>query len=237
VSVISIRMGQVLGFSRAELACVGVAGLLHDTGKIAVPAEVLGKPGELDPQEWAAFRRHPIEGLRIVSRLPGVTEPMLDSMRVAFEHHMNVDHSGYPEVRDARELGAFSRIVAVADFFDAVTSHRAGRARPMTGHEALRALLGSEGERFDSAAIWALVRTVGLYPAGTLLRTESGRLLLSVAPGAGDPRRPVCRELVAGPDGRPTPAETAAPLDEQERVSRVLAPEDVAVDVETLLAA
>ncbi len=237
VSILAIRMGQILGFSRAELAGIGVAGLLHDTGKIAVPAEVLGKPGEFDPQDWAAFRRHPIEGLRIVSRLPGVSELMLDSMRVAFEHHMNVDHSGYPQVREPRELGAFSRIVAVADLFDAVTSHRAGRSRPLTGHEALRVLLGSECGHFDRAATWALVRTVGLYPAGTLLRTGSGRLLLSVAPGAGNPRRPVCRELLAGPAGEPVPAPTAAPLDEHERVSHVLAPEDVDVDIEELLAA
>jgi HD-GYP domain-containing protein (c-di-GMP phosphodiesterase class II) len=237
VSILSIRMGQVLGFSRTELAGVGVAGLLHDTGKIAVPVEVLGKPGQLAPHEWTLLRRHPVEGLRIVSRLPGISELMLDAMRVAFEHHMNVDHSGYPAVTGAREMGAFSRIVAVADCFDAVTSHRAYRSRPMTGYEALRLLLGQEAGRFDRAALWALVKTVGLFPAGTLLRTESGRLLLSITPNPDDPRRPACRELIAGPTGATVASTDDVILGELERVARVLAPEDVGVDVEALLAA
>ena len=237
VSILSIRMGQLLGLSRAELATIGVAGLMHDTGKVMVPAEVLCKPGQLDPQEWASIRRHPIEGLRIVSRLPGISELMLDAMRVAFEHHMNVDHSGYPGVSRPRDMGAFSRIVAVADCFDAVTSHRAYRKRPMTAHEALRLLLGRERGNFDRAVLWALVQTVGLYPAGTLLRTESGRLLLSVAPYSTDPGRPICRELTTGPQIEAAPPSADAPLNEHERVSRVLAPEDLGVDVEALLAA
>ena len=237
VSILSIRMGQLLGLSRAELASIGVAALLHDTGKIAVPAEVLRKPGKLEPDEWDAIRRHPIEGLRIVSRLPGVSSLMLDSMRVAFEHHMNVDHSGYPGVRRARDMAPFSRIVAVADIFDAVTSHRAYRKRPMTAHEALRLLLGREREHFDRAVLWSLLQTVGLYPAGTMMRTESGRLWLSVAPNAADLRRPVSRELLVGPDGEAAPLSTDAPLPEDERVLSVLAPEDIEVDVESLLAA
>jgi HD-GYP domain-containing protein (c-di-GMP phosphodiesterase class II) len=239
VSILSIRMGQLLGLSRAELADIGVAALLHDTGKIAVPAEILRKPGQLDADEWAAIRRHPIEGLRIVSRVPGISKLMLDAMRVAFEHHMNVDHSGYPGVRRPRELSPFSRIVAVADFFDAVTSHRAYRKRPMTAHEALRLMLAAENDRFDRAVLWALVQTVSLYPAGTLLRTESGRMLLSVGPGPDDPRRPLCRELMLGPDDAlvPAPSSEDTPLAPDESVARVLSPDDVAVDVEALLAA
>ena len=237
VSILSIRMGQLLGLSRAELAGIGVAGLLHDTGKVMVSTDVLGKPGQLDPEEWAAMRRHPIEGVRIVSRLPGISDLMLDAMRVAFEHHMNVDHTGYPVVRGPREMGTFSRIVAVADVFDAVTAHRAYRKRPMTAHEALRLLLGCEREHFDRAVLRALVLTVGLYPAGTLMRTESGRVLLSISPNSTDPRRPICREVATGPRDEAAPIVPDAVLSEHERVSRVLAPEDVDVDVEDQLAA
>jgi HD-GYP domain-containing protein (c-di-GMP phosphodiesterase class II) len=239
VSILSIRMGQVLGLTRAQLASIGVAALLHDTGKISVAPDVLRKPGRLDPEEWAAIRRHPIEGLRIVSRVSGISELMLDSMRVAFEHHMNVDHSGYPGVTVAREMGPFSRIVAVADVFDAVTSHRAYRKRPMTAHEALRLLLGHEHPHFDRAVLWALAQTVGLYPAGTVMRTGTGRLLLSVQPNPEDPHRPVCRELLLGPDGVIVPAPTSddAPLGVDEHVTHVLSPEDIEADVETLLAA
>jgi|694.fasta_scaffold36301_2 HD-GYP domain-containing protein (c-di-GMP phosphodiesterase class II) len=237
VSILSVRMGQLLGLSRPELAGIGVAALLHDTGKIMVPADVLRKPGQLDPEEWAAIRRHPVEGLRIISRMTGLSELMLSAMRVAFEHHMNVNQTGYPGVRGGRAMSPFSRIVAVADVFDAMTAHRAYRKRPLTAHEALRLMLGRECEQFDRAVLWALVNTVGLYPAGTLMRMESGRVLLSLSPNVADPRRPLCRALTT------TPREEAAPiapdfvLDAHERVMRVLAPEDVDVDVEDQLAA
>lgn len=240
VSIVSVRIGQQLGLRRSELANIGVAALLHDTGKIAVPLEVLSKPGQLDDREWQAIRRHPIEGVRIVSRLPGISELMVDSMCVAFEHHMHVDHSGYPPVRGARPLGAFSRIVAVADIFDAVTSHRAYRKRPMTAHEALRLLLGREREHFDPAVLGALVQTVGLYPAGTVFVTDSGRIMLSVSPNSADPRRPICRELAG--DVHEETAEILAqggdaPLPAEERVVHVIPPEEFYVDVEGLLAA
>jgi HD-GYP domain-containing protein (c-di-GMP phosphodiesterase class II) len=237
VSILSVRMGQLLGFSRTELASIGVAALLHDTGKLMVPGEVLRKPGKLEEEEWAAIRRHPIEGLRIISRMPGLSELMLSAMRVAFEHHMNVNQTGYPRVQGARAMGAFSRIVAVADVFDALTSHRAYRARPMTAHEALRLMLGRECEQFDRAVLWALVKTVGLYPAGTLLRMESGRLMLSISPNADDPRRPLCRELTTASAGAEASTEPGVVLDANDRVVRVLAPEDVGVDVEDHLAA
>ena len=237
VSILAVRMGQALGFSRAELASVGVAALLHDTGKLAVPVEVLRKPGRLDAGEWAAILRHPIEGLRLVSRLPGLSPLQLDAMRVALEHHMNVDHSGYPASREPRELSPLSRVVAVADFFDAITSHRAYRPRTLTPNEALRLLLGPEHVRFDRAALWALVQTVGLYPAGTLFRTASGQLMLAVSPSPDDFRRPVCRPIrvvdglggvVTGPD---------VPLAPSERVANVVTPEELDLDIEGLLAA
>jgi HD-GYP domain-containing protein (c-di-GMP phosphodiesterase class II) len=237
VSILSVRMGQLLGLSRTELAGIGVAALLHDTGKLMVPGEVLRKPGKLEAEEWAAIRRHPIEGLRIISRMPGLSELMLSAMRVAFEHHRNVNHTGYPNVRGARAMGTFSRIVAVADVFDALTSHRAYRARPMTAHEALRLMLGRECEQFDRAVLRALVNTVGLYPAGTLMRTESGRVLLSLAPNSEDPRRPLCRELTTPPTEEGAPIAPNGLLDAHERVVRVLAPEEVDVDVEDHLAA
>ena len=237
VSILSIRMGQLLGLSRPELAGIGVAALLHDTGKLMVPTEVLGKPGPLDAEEWAVIRRHPMEGLRIISRAPGLSELMLSAMRVAFEHHRNVNQTGYPQVRDGRAMGTFSRIVAVADVFDALTAHRTYRERPLTAHEALRLLLGRECEQFDRAALWALVNAVGLYPAGTLLRTASGRVLLSVSPNARDPRRPVCRELATAPRDEAAPNAPDFILDAHERVAHVLPPEDVDVDVEDQLVA
>ena len=99
--------------------------------------------------------------------------------------------------------------------------------------------MAADDARFDRAVRWALVQALGLYPAGTLLWSRSGRMLLSVAPSAGDLWRPVCRELVLAGDGTMSvaPEVLEAPLALDDRVTLVLAPEELAVDVEDLLAA
>jgi HD-GYP domain-containing protein (c-di-GMP phosphodiesterase class II) len=239
VSILAVRMGQFLGLSRGELAAIGTAGLLHDVGKIRVDADVLRKPGPLTDAEWAALRRHPLEGLRLISHFSVTSELMLDAMRVAFEHHMNVDHSGYPAIEHPRELGSFSRIVAVADRFDAATAHRSHEARPLTPHEALRMIVGQGDTRMDRAVRWALVQALGLYPAGTLLRTQAGRLLLSLSPSTTDLRRPICRPLEVTPEGavRPHLELHEAPIAPDDGVAQVIAPEELGADVEELLAA
>jgi HD-GYP domain-containing protein (c-di-GMP phosphodiesterase class II) len=239
VSILSVRMGQFLGLSRGELAAIGTAGLLHDAGKIKVDADVLRKPGALDDAEWAALQRHPLEGLRIIGRMNATSELMLDAMRVAFEHHMHTDHSGYPRLATPRELGSFTRIVSIADRFDAATAHRSYVARPLTAHEALRMIVGDDDARSDRAARWALVQALGLYPPGTLLRTTAGRLLLSLTPSTGDVRRPICRPLEVGNDGiaRASAEIPDMPIPPDDQVIAVIAPEDLDANVEGLLAA
>lgn len=228
VSILSIRMGQALGLARTELAHLGVAALLHDVGKIAVPLEVLQKPGRLDESEWASIRRHPLEGFKSVCRLPHANALMLETARVALQHHVNMDRSGYPRIRGSSPMATSSRIVAVADFFDAVTAHRAYRARPMTGFEALRLLLRDESAKFDPAALWGLVQAVGCYPAGTVFSTRSGHLALSIGPLSDDLRRPHCRVLRFA-DGS-EPSEDAPvywrPIPDEERIERIVPPEE-----------
>ena len=238
VSVLSIGMGQALGLPRAALANLGVAGLLHDIGKIEVPVAVLQKPGKLSPEEWQVVRRHPLEGLKMVSRMPGVTTLTVEAMRVCFEHHMTMDRGGYPQFPKPHEPATSSRIVAVADFFDAITAHRSYRRRPLTSFEALSMLLGPEREHFDPAVLWALVKSVGLYPAGTVMLTTSNHVVLSVSPNLEDRRRPHCRVLVH-PDGTTPPEdhpEMWDPMPATESVARVLQPEEHAVPAGSLAA-
>jgi HD-GYP domain-containing protein (c-di-GMP phosphodiesterase class II) len=239
VSVLSIAMGQALGLPRQALANLGVAALLHDLGKLMVPADILRKPGRLAPHEWERIQRHPLDGVRMISRLPGLMPLALDCMRTALQHHMNVDRSGYPQVRGGGRLAAFSRIVTVADLFDALTSHRAYRARPFTGFEALRLVQDRQGRHLDPGAVWALVRTVSFYPAGTVLLTESGHVVLSLSPNPGDLRRPHCR-VVMRPDASlpgPESPEVWDPMPAGEVVARVLEPGEFEVDTNALLAA
>jgi len=239
VSILSIRIGQAVGLARADLANLGVAALLHDLGKIAVPIEVLRKPGRLDRSEWAAICRHPLEGFKSLCRLPHVSGTMLEAARVALHHHVSLDGSGYPPLCPGSKPSTLARIVAVADFFDAVTAHRPYRHRPMTGFEALQLIVSGEREKFDPAVRWALVQAVGVYPAGSVLETASGHLVLSISPVGEDVRRPHCRVL-RFPDGRePAPEQPMLwqPMPPSERVVRVLPPEEHDGLDEMLLAA
>jgi len=226
VSVLSIGMGNVLGLPRQALADLGVAALLHDIGKMDVPAEVLRKPTKLQPHEWQLMRQHPIAGVRMLARMPGLSTTILDSMRVCLEHHMNFDRTGYPEVPGEWGQATLSRIVAAADCFDAMTAHRSYH-RPWTPFEALQYFMGPNRVMFDPAVLWALVRTVGLYPPGTMMLTSSGHVVLVLQPNPDDLRRPNCRVLVH-PDGTLVREETPefwSPLPENEKVARVLPPE------------
>lgn len=239
VSILSVGMGQALGLSRLALADLGVAGLLHDIGKLAVPGDVLRKPAKLTPEEWALMQRHPLEGVKMTMRMPGLSALTLDTMRVCFEHHMNFDRTGYPEVAHEWGQATLSRIVAVADCFDAITAHRAYAKRPRTAFEALQYLLGPTRVSFDPAVLWALVRTIGLYPAGTVLHTDTGKIALALSPNPDDARRPFCRVLVDadGNELAPEQIEEWNPMPESVNVARVLKPEECGISTAEQLAA
>ena len=239
VSILSVGMGQVLGLPRQVLADLGVAALLHDIGKISIPGDVLRKPAALSAEEWLLMRRHPLEGVKMMCRMPGVTPLTLDTMRVCLEHHMNFDRTGYPDVEREWGQATLSRIVAVADVFDAMTAHRAYARRPYSAFEGLQHLLGPTRVNFDPAVLWALVRTVGLYPAGSVLHADSGHVVLAMSPNPADVRRPNCRVLV-NPDGSAAAEEGAeewSPMSAGLQVTRVLRPEEHAFNTAEKLAA
>ncbi|MFN0151641.1 MAG: HD-GYP domain-containing protein [bacterium] len=237
VSLLSIAIGRRLGLPRTTLASLGVAALFHDLGKLAVPVEVLKKAGKLSDEEWRLVQRHPIEGVKLVSRHPGLTGLSIDAMRVCLQHHQTYDGGGYPAFSRPCRQSTLVRIVAAADCFDAMTGHRAYRRRPMTGFEALQQLVGREASHFDPAVLWGLVQCVGLYPAGTVMLTKSGHMVLAATPNPADARRPFCRVLRA-PGQRDLAASAKVvwdPMPATEAVARVVPPEEIAVDVETLL--
>jgi HD-GYP domain-containing protein (c-di-GMP phosphodiesterase class II) len=238
VSLLSIAIGRRLGLPRTALASLGVSALLHDIGKLAVPADVLQKAGKLSHDEWGLVQRHPIEGVRLVARHPGFTPQIVDAMRVCLQHHQTYDGKGYPRFSRECRQSTLVRIVAAADCYDAMTGHRAYRNRPMSGFEALQQLVGREAASFDPAVLWALVSCVGLYPSGSVMIIGTGQTVLSMSPNPSDPRRPFCL-VVKNPDGsraRPSEAVACEALPAGITVTRVLAPDEIDVNVEELLA-
>jgi HD-GYP domain-containing protein (c-di-GMP phosphodiesterase class II) len=158
VAVISMGVGLALGLPHELLRELGMAGMLHDLGKIAIPLEVLRKPGLLDAEEWRIMCRHPVLGADLLARLPGSNRlPMI----VAFEHHMRYDGKGYPFVREGWRQHPVSRLACLADVYDAMTSRRSyKKAIPV---DQVRAFVRDEaGRTFDPRLVGVLDRTLRL---------------------------------------------------------------------------
>lgn len=190
VSILSIALGQRLGLSKKLLGELGVAAILHDLGKATIPPWVLNKPGKLTAEEWKLMMDHPVQGVKMIAKMRGLNELALRAMIVAFEHHLNYDQSGYPRIGNRLKQSLFSRIVSIADCFDAMTAHRAYRRTPFTPYEALHQMIAENREKFDPLLLKAFINTVGMYPAGTVVLLDTNEIGVVVAHNAHDIFRP-----------------------------------------------
>jgi len=176
VCVLMVALGKQLGLRGEELKQVGVAGLLHDIGKMAVPHEILNKPGRLTDEEFDIVKNHPRRGWEILRTVFQVDVPALD---VCLHHHERMDGKGYPERLSADTLTLHARMGAVCDVYDALTSDRCYK-KGWEPAEAIRKMASWKDGHFDETVFRAFVKTVGIYPVGTLLMLKSGRLGLVV---------------------------------------------------------
>lgn len=190
VSILSIALGQRLGLSRKVLTELGMVALFHDTGKTEVPSEVLNKPTNFTDDEWEIIKKHPMWGVRAILKLKKLDELTMKSAIVSFEHHMNVDHTGYPKIRQLMELDLFSRIVSLADQYDAMTSSRVYSRTPMAPDKALSIMLDRAGTQLDPLLFKFFINMVGVYPIGTLVILDSKELGLVTESNQIFPTRP-----------------------------------------------
>jgi HD-GYP domain-containing protein (c-di-GMP phosphodiesterase class II) len=154
-----------------RLAKLGMGLLLHDIGKMVVPAEVLNKPGKLDAEEWALIQSHPDAGVALLDS--ATISPLVRS--VVRDHHERVDGSGYPRALSGDQLGEFPRIAAVADVYDAITSQRPyAPAEPP--HFGVRVIADGAGTAFDPTVVRVFRRLVMPYPLGTEVTLPDGRI-------------------------------------------------------------
>jgi HD-GYP domain-containing protein (c-di-GMP phosphodiesterase class II) len=156
----------------------GIGGLLHDTGKALVPDHILNKPGRLTDEEFALVRRHPKDGYDILRRTEGIGPIPLD---ITLHHHERRDGSGYPDRQGEGEISALAQMAAIVDVYDAITTDRCYH-KGMPAAEALRKIYEWSKFHFDPALAQEFMRCVGIYPVGTLVLLESGRLGVVVEP-------------------------------------------------------
>ncbi|HBZ93093.1 MULTISPECIES: HD-GYP domain-containing protein [unclassified Pseudomonas] len=171
VCALMIALARQLGLGEGAVREAGLAGLLHDVGKMAIDQEVLNKPGKLSDAEFAAVRRHPEAGGEILLAGKHVSALVLD---VCLHHHEKIDGSGYPYGLQGEQISLFARMGAVCDVYDAITSNRPYKPG-WDPAESIRKMAEWKGH-FDEAVFQAFVKTVGIYPVGALVRLESGRL-------------------------------------------------------------
>ncbi|MFQ5845509.1 MAG: HD-GYP domain-containing protein, partial [Planctomycetota bacterium] len=185
VCVFSLALGARLGMSRKQLGDLGLAALFHDLGK-TVP----GGEGE-DARE--TVRQHPVRGARLLLRLAGPHEGMLKATIAAYEHHAHYDGSGFPAIEHPQHL--VSRIVAIADCFESLTSGRPFRPIPYTPHDAFQLMRAKAGLLFDPILLKLFVQAVGLYPVGSLVQLDPGEIGMVVrnAREEDEGKRPVIR--------------------------------------------
>lgn len=150
----------------------GLGGLLHDTGKALVPDEILNKPGRLTDEEFAIIKRHPSDGHALLLKTPNIGAIPLD---ITLHHHERVDGSGYPERLDGERISTLAKMTAIVDVYDAITADRCYH-RGMSPTDALRKIFEWSQYHFDPDLVKAFMRCVGIYPVGTLVLLESGRL-------------------------------------------------------------
>lgn len=172
VGTLMTRFAQRLGLSPVEVRDAGVGGMLHDIGKMAVPLEILNKPGALTPAEYAVVRIHPDSGYAML-RQHGLTEAALE---VAHHHHEKMNGSGYPRGLKGDEIPLLARMAAICDVYDALTAERPYK-KSWPPPVALGRMSEWDGH-FDPKLLRVFIDMVGIYPAGTLVRLDSGYLAI-----------------------------------------------------------
>jgi len=193
VCILATALGQRLGLNRCELSELGVAALFHDLGKMTVPKQVLNKPGSFSPAEWRIMKSHPLEGVRTLLGTGELSELATKVMLVSLEHHMRYDLNGYPRIGDSWDIAVVSRIVSIADCYDAMTSHRVYEDEQLIPHRVMLHMLGRSGKNFDPVLMRLFVCLMGLYPVGSLVRLAGSELAVVVATDPSDPAAPVVR--------------------------------------------
>lgn len=186
VGVLSVAAGVELGFGQEDLLDLALAAVLHDVGKSRIPLPVLNKPGRLDAGEWQMMKRHPRLGTELLSEHGGLSTAILQGV---YEHHERNDGSGYPHSRSGGTIGKLGKIIAVADFYDAITSDRV--YRPGTEpHLAVEQLIAESLTTYDTEVVRAFIRSLAVYPVGSTVVMDNGDLGRVIGYDHDVPHRP-----------------------------------------------
>jgi len=176
VCALMVSLAKQLNLDDEQIRQAGMAGLLHDIGKMMIPDEILNKPGKLTEEEFSAVKSHPSEGHKMLLEGRGVSEVAMD---VCLHHHEKIDGSGYPEGLSEEQISLYAKMSSVCDVYDAITSNRPYK-NGWEPAESIRKMAEWSRGHFDQRIFQAFVRSIGIYPIGSLVRLESQRLAVVI---------------------------------------------------------
>ena len=167
----------MLNFTQGELELIGLAGMLHDVGKMKVPSSILNKPTRLTPDEFKLMQEHSVLGYIFLKQHGGIEESVCD---VAHSHHERIDGKGYPRQLNASAITLFSKVIAIVDAYDAITSDRVYK-KGLTPLEALGILFKERDTHFDRKLVEKFIQMVGIYPPGSLVEMTNSEIGIILA--------------------------------------------------------
>jgi HD-GYP domain-containing protein (c-di-GMP phosphodiesterase class II) len=198
VCIFAVALGKRLGFDRIQLYDLGLAALLHDIGKARLEQGLLNKESSLDDREWQVMQSHPWLGSLTLFKMRDGHEVPYRAILAAHEHHMKVDLSGYPRPVRPRSLGLYTRLISVADGYDAATTRRSYQPEPWEPDAVLKQMWNNPGRGYDPTLVKALINLLGIYPVGTcvILDTFEVAIVAGANPDVEELHRPLVRIAV-----------------------------------------
>ncbi len=196
-AVLATLVGQNLNMVQHRLIQLATGALLHDVGMLRIPPSVRAKTGELTPDEVRTMQEHPLHSYRIITKEMKFAEEIGVA---AYQHQERWDGQGYPRQLSGRDITPMARIIAVVDAFEAMVSKRPYR-NSMIGYVAMRTILGDNGRRFDPSILKVFIRTMGIYPIGSVVLLKDGRIGRVVDINGSAPVRPHVKIMI-DPTGR-----------------------------------
>ena len=190
---LAVLVATHLGYNEVRLQELAVGALLHDVGKTKVDAALLNKQTALDDDEMAMMRSHTMFGFDILRCSKG--KLTLPSIHIALQHHEKYDGSGYPRGLSKEEIHEYSRIVSIADVYDAITSDRPYR-KALEPYEAYELMLINGNQHFDPQILPIFLKRIAIYPVGTVVRLNTGDIGVVVSVPPEMPLRPTLRLIM-----------------------------------------
>lgn len=176
VCIFSIALARHIDLPEPELKDVGLCGLMHDIGKLKIPLEILNKPGRFEPEEMEIMQTHPFLGMEILMSDRAIPGCVIDAV---FGHHERMDGKGYPRRLMANRIHTFTRIVSIADTYDAISSDRI-YSKGKTHLETIKILTQVSGTQLDAELVIKFIQCLGIYPPGNIVELSSGEVAIII---------------------------------------------------------